>query len=744
MTTTTNRADLSKSRATLCDTTKCVGCRSCQVSCKQWNGLRAVETRLDGAKAGLQNPTTLNASTFTLVTFNEVADPKAQGGLRYVMAKRQCMHCDEPACASACPVTAMKKTAAGPVVYDASKCIGCRYCMWACPFGVPTAEWDSLAPRIRKCTQCSERSAEAAPALHNGAPLTAAQQESFAAAHAHPACVQACPTGALKHGTRDELLAEARARIAAHPGRYVDHVYGEKEAGGTSMLYLASVPFDQLKFPDVGTRSYPQRSAVALGAVPPAVIGVGAALGATYALQKRRQRVAAEAVGAARAAHEPHVEFEAAKGQLWTPANKLLAALMAFGAISFVARFALGLGRATNLSDTWAWGLWIVFDLVWIAVAAGAFATAGVIYVFQRKELYSVGRSAVLMGLLSYSFVTVTLLADLGVPWHFYELAFNAPAHSAMFEVSWCVGLYVTILLAEFMPVAFERWKLGAALEKWKTWSPVYVVAAITGFVWLMSRNVAYAAAAAAVFGFMAWAFRDRPGRKAEPVMLAIAAVTLSTMHQSSLGSLFLLMPDKLSKAWWSPVMPVYFFLSAIAAGTALMVVVEMWIAKGFRRELRMDQLGSLAKLAFGSLAVYLTFRVGDLAVRGQLGSAFTGPHARLFATELLGGGLLPLVLLGVPRLRANPRTLFAGALLATVGVVLNRVNVVVFGMELKGAAPQIAPQGYFPSVVEWGISIGLIATTIFLFGLAARHMPVLPKPERAAVPGEELEERAA
>src|SRR5574341_1227465 len=114
MTTTTNRADLSKSRATLCDTTKCVGCRSCQVSCKQWNGLRAVETRLDGAKAGLQNPTTLNASTFTLVTFNEVADPKAQGGLRYVMAKRQCMHCDEPACASACPVTAMKKTAAGP------------------------------------------------------------------------------------------------------------------------------------------------------------------------------------------------------------------------------------------------------------------------------------------------------------------------------------------------------------------------------------------------------------------------------------------------------------------------------------------------------------------------------------------------------------------------------------------------------------------------------------------------------
>ena len=121
---------------------------------------------------------------------------------------------------------------------------------------------------------------------------------------------------------------------------------------------------------------------------------------------------------------------------------------MAFGAVSLVARFALGLGGSTNLSDTYPWGLWILFDLVWIAVAAGAFAMAGVIYVFQRKDLYGLGRTAVLMGLLSYSFVTVTLLADLGLPWHSYALALNAPEHSAMFEVSWCVGLYVTILAA--------------------------------------------------------------------------------------------------------------------------------------------------------------------------------------------------------------------------------------------------------------------------------------------------------
>ena len=154
--------------------------------------------------------------------------------------------------------------------------------------------------------------------------------------------------------------------------------------------------------------------------------------------------------------------------KLLTPFNWVLLLLMAFGAVSLVARFALGLGGSTNLSDTYPWGLWILFDLVWIAVAAGAFAMAGVIYVFQRKDLYGLGRSAVLMGLLSYSFVTVTLIADLGLPWHAYALALNAPEHSAMFEVSWCVGLYVTILLLEFLPVPFGHFGYHQAAATWR------------------------------------------------------------------------------------------------------------------------------------------------------------------------------------------------------------------------------------------------------------------------------------
>jgi formate dehydrogenase iron-sulfur subunit len=709
--------------ATLIDTTKCVGCRSCQVSCKQWNDLEAEQTAIDGKKAGLQQPTTVSAKTLAVVTFNEVDDASAPGGLRYVMAKRQCMHCEDPACASACPVTAMYKTKEGPVTYDADKCIGCRYCMWACPFGVPTAEWDSLAPKISKCTMCADRASHGVPLERNGEKLSEEQVKRLTVVHEQPACVQACPPNALKHGKREDLLAEARARIAASPSKYVDHVYGEKEAGGTNMLYLASVPFEKLGFPSVGLESYPARSVVALGAVPPAVIGVGAALGGVYALGKRKAEVAKKE---APAKVDHHVEFAPVPQQkLWTPANLLLAAVMAFGGVSFLARFALGLGGATNLSDTYAWGLWIVFDLVWIAVAAGAFATAGLIYVFQRKDLYSIGRSAVLMGLLSYSFVTVTLLADLGLPWHFYQLGLQAPKHSAMFEVSWCVGLYVTVLAFEFFPVPFERWGMKKAMDAWKKWSSWYVVFAVSLFVYLMSRNVVYMAAAAAVFSLLAYAFRTREGQKPVPIMLAIAAVTLSTMHQSSLGSLFLLMPDKLDKAWWSPIMPLYFFLSSIAAGLGLIVLVEMWIAKAWNRSLRVPQLAALGKTAFWALLVYEVVRVGDLAVRGQLAHALGQP---LFLVEVAVGGVLPLVLLASASLRAKPALLGLASALATGGVVLNRMSVVVFGMSLRGAAPQIAPQPYFPSVVEWGVSLGLIAATIFLFGLAVRHMPVLPK----------------
>ena len=714
-------------KTTLIDITKCIGCRACQVACKQWNDRDGVATEFQDYM-GFQNPATLNAKTLTLISFHELEDEKAPGGVNYAFAMRRCLHCLEPACASACPTTALERRSDGPVLYNASQCIGCRYCIWACPWGVPTAEWDSHAPKIQKCTHCADRADQPAALARNGQELSEDEKKRSLASMVTPACVKACPADCLRFGTRDDLLQEAHNRITAHPDKYVDHIYGEKEAGGTSVLYLSAVPFEKLGFPDVGTKPYPGFSRAALHAVPPAVVAIGALLAGTYSFLKRK----ASAMAAGQLSSEAddhHVEFEPVRYPLWTPFNKVLLALVIFGAVSLIARFVLGLGGSTHLSDTYAWGLWIVFDLVWIAVAAGAFATAGIIYVFQRKDLYPLGRSAVLMGLLSYSFVTVTLIADLGLPWHFYQLGLQAPEQSAMFEVSWCVGLYVTVLLFEFLPVPLEHWGLHKAMDLWRRWSGFYVAFAITLFVYLLSRNVAYAALAAVVFTVMAWLFRARQ-KKAEPIMLAIAAVTLSTMHQSSLGSLFLLMPDKLAPQWWSPVMPISFFLSSIVAGTSLIILIEMWIAKGWNRTLPVEKLAAMGKISFWSLLVYLAFRLGDLLVRGELAHAFTEKQGGLFATEILFGCVIPLFLLSRASFRTQPRLLFWAALLATSGVVFNRINVVLLAMNLKGPMPQGTPASYVPSIFEWGISVGLIAATIFLFGLGARLVPVLPKYE--------------
>jgi formate dehydrogenase iron-sulfur subunit len=234
---------------------------------------------------------------------------------------------------------------------------------------------------------------------------------------------------------------------------------------------------------------------------------------------------------------------------------------------------------------------------------------------------------------------------------------------------------------------------------------------------------------AALLFSFLAWSFRSK-GKKAEPIMLAIAAVTLSTMHQSSLGSLFLLMPDELAPQWWSQLMPVSFFLSSIAAGTALISLIEMWIAKAWKRRLRVTQLAAMGQITFWSLLIYLGFRLGDMALRGEFTSAFSGKHSALFTAEIVLGGILPLALLASASLRMRPSVLFLGSLLAAVGIVFNRVNVVLLAMNLKGPMPQIAPATYSPTLFEWGVSVGLIAATIFLFELGARLMPILPKEE--------------
>ena len=325
-------------------------------------------------------------------------------------------------------------------------------------------------------------------------------------------------------------------------------------------------------------------------------------------------------------------------------------------------------------------------------------------------------------------------MADLGLPWHFWQLGVQAPRHSAMFEVSWCIFLYLTVLAFEFLPIPCERWGLQRAMALWRKYSPLYVVAAATLFTYLMSRRLVYAALAFGVFGFLAFAFRPRAGEKHVPILLAIAAVTFSTMHQSSLGSLFLLMPDKLDALWWSPVMPLDYFISSVAAGTALVILIEMWIARGYGRALPMRQLAAMGKITLASLFVYELVRIADVAFRGQLPRALAGRTGGLFLAEVCIFGLWPLLLLLTNRLRLQPAALGLAAFLTVLGVIFNRANAVFFAMNLKGPMPQIAPSGYVPSACEWGVSIGMVAAAVLLFRWGAQTMPVLPEQEAPPV----------
>lgn len=251
------------SKGVLYDATKCIGCRACQVACKQWNELPAETTINEGT---YENPPKMSAYTFTKIHFAEIED---DGKFRWVFAKLQCMHCEHPACVEACIVGALEKTEDGPVTYDDRKCIGCRYCQLACPFGVPNFEWDKPLPWIRKCTFCADR---------QGGGLK-------------PACVTTCPTGALKFGERDELITEARGRITDQPDKYVDYIYGEKEAGGTSWMYLSPVPFEKLDFQTLGPESVTLDVERAMAAVPPALVLVAASMAGFYWLTQRRQRM---------------------------------------------------------------------------------------------------------------------------------------------------------------------------------------------------------------------------------------------------------------------------------------------------------------------------------------------------------------------------------------------------------------------------------------------------------------------
>jgi formate dehydrogenase iron-sulfur subunit len=244
-------------KAILTDVAKCTGCEKCVAACAKEHGQPPATSpqrwTLDDG---------LSADRFTSIVRRDRS---------YV--RKQCRHCVEPACASACPVGALRKTAEGAVVYDSSKCLGCRYCMMACPYGIPRYAWASAVPYVRKCDLCRDRR------------VTQGRQ---------PACTEACPAKATVFGDRDALLAEARRRVQEAPATYQPRVWGESDAGGTCVLYVAPISLD---FLDVGGKPQPgplpRLTAPAMAAVPPVFVGTGAVLASLHWIFGRRRKLAA-------------------------------------------------------------------------------------------------------------------------------------------------------------------------------------------------------------------------------------------------------------------------------------------------------------------------------------------------------------------------------------------------------------------------------------------------------------------
>ena len=372
----------------------------------------------------------------------------------------------------------------------------------------------------------------------------------------------------------------------------------------------------------------------------------------------------------------------------WTVMLALVVAL--FGYVTYL-RFARGLGATTNLSDQFPWGVWIGFDILCgVGLAAGAFTLMATVHLFNLHRFEPIVRPTVLTGFLGYLFVSLALLYDLGQPWRIWHALVFWNPHSVMFEVAWCVMLYTTVLSLEFAPIIFERLRLA---------TPRRILRAFN-------------------------------------TPLVILGVLLSTLHQSSLGTLFVIVPEKLHPLWYSPMLPVLFYLSAIGGGLGMVILESHLSGRAFGRALEMNLLEPLGRAMVVVLGLYGLLRLDLLFKSGALPLAFQSTYeARMFQMEFGLGVALPVLLLSFARLRRSPTGLVFGAFLAVLGFVMHRLNVSVTGLERASGTH------YVPSWMELTVSLGLVAIGFALFVLAVRYLPIFPehaRREAVVLPSEE------
>jgi len=389
----------------------------------------------------------------------------------------------------------------------------------------------------------------------------------------------------------------------------------------------------------------------------------------------------------------------------WTTGNVITLVILVIGLFITIARFGFGIGAVTNLDDNNPWGLWIGFDLLCgVALAAGGYTCSAACYLFGLKRYHSAVRPAITTAFLGYLFVVVALLYDVGQPWRLpYPLMYSFGTTSLLFEVGLCVGLYLTVLFVEWSPAAME---------------------------WLIGMD-----SSAAPEGLRGFLLKSRPLlrkiRKAVlcvTIPLTILGVVLSTLHQSSLGALFLIAPSKLHPLWYSPFMPVFFFVSSMFAGMSMVIFEGSLAHAGLHRKMDETHLKEADGVVFGFgraasfvMAGYVMMKMLDLTMDNDWHYLATG-YGAWFLVEIIGFVVTPCILYAMGTRERNLTFIRVASVLAVLGIVINRFNVCLIGFNWQLPAAE----RYFPSLSEFFLSIFIVTMIITLYRFIACKMPVL------------------
>lgn len=408
----------------------------------------------------------------------------------------------------------------------------------------------------------------------------------------------------------------------------------------------------------------------------------------------------------------------------------ILLLLAILGIVLAVYRFGTGLASVTNLNQGYPWGFWIGFDvLAGIALAAGGFVVAGLVHVFGGEKYHSMVRPAIVTAFLGYLLFIAALLIDLGRPWAIWHMLIYQQHHSPMFEVGFCVMFYTTVLFIEFLPIAFQRFGWKGATDAWQSWAPWAAIALLVLFAMALTRSTPWVlviAAALVIFQLLVMAGVLKRDPRV-PTILIMAGIIFSTLHQSSLGTLFLMVPHKLSPIWYSNLLPVMFFISAIMAGLAMVIVESSFAGWAFRHKPKLELIQGMGKGLSWAILVYLALRIVDLVANGAGTQVITVSwYSLAFWVEIGVGLLIPLAILLTPDYAASRTGLLWAGIFTVAGVIIHRLNVAVTGISAPLA------ERYYPAWSEVAITLGVVSVGILLYMWICNNFPVFEDEKHA------------